>query len=90
MGKYTRQAAIVDAFQWNGPTSPAFPQWFTDALTAGTAKVEFDGITVSTDHGALKASRGDWIIKDQHGIVMCKDAIFADDYRPIRDTPQPT
>lgn len=86
--KYLKKAIPVDAWQVPQPdhTSPMPPQWVLDFVSDRVIDTAPDhsGLLVRVDGTWLKASPGDWILKDAMGMPYpCKAEVFALTYEPF-------
>lgn len=79
--KYRRKPVVIDAIQWTGDN---YPEIFE--LTYGNAypsKLHSDTLAVTTLEGVEMATKGCYIIRDEHGgYHTCQEADFNKTYEP--------
>lgn len=87
MAKYRKKPVVIEAFCWTGDEHQTEdPVWICDAMAEGRARFEnVDtpdvSLMIHTLEGAMRADRGDWIIRGIKGeIYPCKPDIFAATY----------
>lgn len=87
MARYRRKPRPVDAWQV-AITDEARPDWVVELLAAGRLEVCADVKDGSkfalTDNANIRAYVGDWLIRDENGILhMLWDSIFIDTYELV-------
>lgn len=91
MFKYRKKPVVIEAFQFTGPFSaPDVPQWYTDAFSRNevthSGDWESNSAHIKTLEGAMRADKGDWIIRGVKGeLYPCKPDIFAATYEPVSE-----
>ena len=77
--KYQRKACAVDAFRFSQSAEVNSPAWFIHAVQRdeisidrcirdGAARVY--GCTIQTPFGRMRAKNGDYIVREQSGMMM--------------------
>jgi hypothetical protein len=91
MPKFRKKPVVIEAVCYTRRF--AWPDWFHDAVTAGTVTVYGTGkygdpsdacfADITTLEGTMTAQEGDWIIQGIKGeLYPCKPDIFAATYEP--------
>lgn len=80
-GKYRKKPVEIDAFQWTGQPPFHWPAWARHNLSL---RYEVSNVQVDTNHGAVRANKGDWIIHTPAGEVYpCRADEFERNYEPV-------
>lgn len=91
MKKY-RLKTTVDAVQWTGQQENRNdPQWLIDEIVA--SRIYFSGggehmlANISSPHGRMIASPGDFILKSEDGIYVMPASEFTEKYEEVLHGP---
>jgi hypothetical protein len=80
MPQFRKKPVVVSAFRLGDD----WPDWWTAALDARTARMSHDCASIETLEGTHRADWGDWIIQGTRGeIYPCKPSIFVEIYEPV-------
>lgn len=83
MAKYRKLPVEIEAFQWGGQPPQEWPNW---ARVHMNIRWEETNLQIDTEEGAMRANRGDWIIKGVNGeLYPCKDDIFRKTYERVSE-----
>lgn len=83
MRRYRKKPVIIEAVRWNG-----FNIVEVLALARGIGNISQsfadDWLEIETLEGAMRANKGDWIIRGIKGeLYPCKDDIFRSTYEEV-------
>lgn len=81
MARYRKKPIVIEAFQWTGQPPREWPAW---AMTSLAILYEISSLQVDTNHGPVRANKGDWLIKTEAGeIYPCQDDEFWKNYEVV-------
>jgi hypothetical protein len=90
--KYQKKPVVIEAVRFKGNEKgnvafSSWPSWIKKAFYKKTLSpsVKDNMLCIETLEGAMRASKGDYIIKGVHGeLYSCKPDIFEETYEPIQ------
>lgn len=80
MAKFRKKPVVVEAMQWNGDNSQEIAKFLDRAVSSNW----IDTITIATLSVAIKAFRGDWIVRgEDNEFFVCKPDVFEKTYESV-------
>lgn len=80
--RYIKEPEVVEAVIWDGKSVSETPDWLVEALGNNIITRLGDEVIVETYDGRVKASPGDYIIKDSKGSIYVRSSrAFQDKYK---------
>lgn len=92
--KFRKKPVVIEAIQIGKDMTLQTPDWFKEALLAGTVKLhgmstytrDEPYVEIETLEGVMRGNRHDWIIRGVQGeLYPCRSDIFEQTYEQVEE-----